>query len=124
MSSPDLPDATAPILDQSRLLEEFGADPEILAELRNLFLEHAPPLLGQMREAWRAGDAEALARAAHSLKGASSTYGALRMSEVCRSLELAARQGRLEGLEEGLERLERELDLVGASFGELSAGRC
>lgn len=113
-------DSPLPVLDQSRLLEEFGDCPEILGELRDLFLGHAPPLLRQMREAWERRDCEALARAAHSLKGASSTYGALRMSEVCRALEAEAREGRLEIMAEGLQLLDAELEQVTATFGNLA----
>ena len=36
-----LPTPDLPVIDESRLLAEFGGDREILAELRDLFLEQA-----------------------------------------------------------------------------------
>jgi HPt (histidine-containing phosphotransfer) domain-containing protein len=106
------PKTALPVLDESRLLDEFGDDPEILAELRDIFLEHIPPLLDKIRDAWRSGKAEAVAGAAHSLKGACSTYGALRLAEISRGLEEKARQGELPLSVDIISLLEEELAQV------------
>ena len=94
-----LPSPDTPVIDESRLLAEFGGDPEILAELRDLFLAHVPPLYDELEAAWNAGNAPELATHAHTLKGACATYGAPRMSQVCKEIELLARQGDLESAE-------------------------
>ena len=42
------------------------------------------------------GDCEEIAKEAHALKGASSTFGAARLASVCVALEQASRGGNLE----------------------------
>lgn len=88
-----LPGADTPVIDESRLMEEFGGDREILAELRDLFLEHAPPLFESILTAMGSRDLTVVARDGHSLKGACATYGAPRLAMVCKVLELAAKEG-------------------------------
>lgn len=87
------PGAEIPVIDESRLMEEFGGDREILAELRDLFLEHAPPLFESILAAMGSRDLTVVARDGHSLKGACATYGAPRLAMVCKVLELAAKEG-------------------------------
>jgi HPt (histidine-containing phosphotransfer) domain-containing protein len=70
-----------------RELEE-AAGAEFVAELVGTFLEEAPPLLAELREAQAAGAADRFKRAAHSLKTNAQTFGALRLGEQARALEL------------------------------------
>ncbi len=91
-----LPTPDLPVIDESRLLAEFGGDQEILAELRDLFLEQAPPLYETIVQALADGDQAVLAKEAHSLKGACATYGAPRLTMVCKEIELAAKAGDVE----------------------------
>ena len=51
-----LPGPDTPVIDESRLMAEFGGDLEILAELRDLFLDHAPPLHEAIKQAIIAED--------------------------------------------------------------------
>lgn len=91
-----LPGPEMPVIDESRLLSEFGGDREILAELRDLFLAQAPPLYTAILEALDKGDIAVLVKDGHSLKGACATYGAPRMTMVCKGIELAGKAGDLE----------------------------
>ena len=63
-----------------------GAD--FVVDLVDTFAEEAPGLLADMRNALADGAAERFRRAAHSLKSNSSTFGATRMAEMARTLEL------------------------------------
>jgi HPt (histidine-containing phosphotransfer) domain-containing protein len=103
------------------LLDEFGDSPEILAELRDLFIQHLPPLLDEIKAAYEIADSEKLARSAHSLKGASSTYGAERVYHVCRELEVMAKQGQFAAAEETIELLEEELAKLTEAISRLSS---
>ena len=107
-----VPLADLPVLDQSRLVNEFGDDPTVLNELRDLFHEHVPPLLDAIRSAHEASDCQAIARTAHSLKGAAATYGAMRLSEAGRAVEMLARDGCLVELDEEIRLLAAELTEV------------
>ena len=79
------------------------AGAEFVTELVDTFLEEAPRMLAQMRAAHAARDAESFRRAAHSLKSNSNTFGATRLGDAARTLELdgldAARPAALDALD-------------------------
>ncbi|HEX4966616.1 MAG TPA: two-component regulator propeller domain-containing protein [Thermoanaerobaculia bacterium] len=107
------PPAEAPVLDPSyldrlRQLEEVSGR-SMVGEIVDSFLSEAPRRLARLREALAAGDGEALAFTAHSLKGSSAQLGALRLASVSHALELKGRQGFLEGAAEILDEVEREI---------------
>lgn len=91
-----LPGPEVPVIDESRLLSEFGGDREILAELRDLFLSQAPPLYSSILEALDSGAVPDLVKDAHSLKGACATYGAPRLTLVCKEIEMAGKAADIE----------------------------
>jgi HPt (histidine-containing phosphotransfer) domain-containing protein len=91
-----LPGPEVPVIDESRLLSEFGGDREILAELRDLFLDQAPPLYAAILQSMDGDNVPNMVKDAHSLKGACATYGALRLTAVCKVIELAGKAGDLE----------------------------
>ena len=68
------------------LQDTAGAD--FVAELVATFLEEAPPMLEELRAAQAAKATERFRRAAHSLKSNSHTFGALKLGELARKLEL------------------------------------
>ncbi len=63
-----------------------GAD--FAVELVDTFAEEAPQMLAEMRLALAVADAERFRRAAHSLKSNGNTFGAMRLAEMARALEL------------------------------------
>jgi HPt (histidine-containing phosphotransfer) domain-containing protein len=88
----DLPTSTSPeqAIDQHALaaLKAIGGDdPDFLREMIELFLEHAPRHLEVIRVALDAGDASAIAKAAHHLKSSSFYLGARGLSELCAQTE-------------------------------------
>ena len=120
--SPDLnlPGPDIPVIDESRMQNEFGGCPEILAELRDLFLEHAPQLYDTLREALVSGAAQVVADTAHSLKGACATYGAERLTIVCKQMELAARSSDMETACLYRDELKKEYEAVVEAVGQLA----
>lgn len=71
----------------SELGEMAGAD--FVRELVDTFLEEAPRMLADLRDAYRQRDAERFRRAAHSLKSNSNTFGALPLGVAARDIEEA-----------------------------------
>ncbi len=102
-------------------LRELGGD-DLLSELAGLFLEDTPQRLEGLREAIENGDAPAVERTAHALKGSSANIGAVAMSELTAQLQDAGRGGVLSGAPELLERLEREFERVRAELAAEAAG--
>ena len=115
-----LPGPDTPVIDESRLMAEFGGDREILAELRDLFLDHAPPLFEAIRDAFTSRDLTTIARDAHSLKGACATYGAPRLAMVCKVIELAAKGGDWNVIDAHQSLFVTEYEKVFAAIGSLS----
>jgi histidine phosphotransfer protein HptB len=78
-----------PVIDPATFAElQDTAGAEFVGELVGTFLEEAPLMLGELRAAQAAASADRLRRAAHSLKSNANTFGALRLGEMARALEL------------------------------------
>ena len=82
------------VLDSLRQLTQPG-EPDVLAEVLGLFLADAPSRLDAIVAAAVAGDAVALQRSAHTLKGAAGTIGASALQAACRELEELAKHSSL-----------------------------
>ena len=80
---------THPVIDPHTFDDlQANAGADFVVELVDTFAEEAPSLLVEMRAAVAEQSAERFRRAAHSLKSNSSTFGATRMAEMARTLEL------------------------------------
>jgi CheY-like chemotaxis protein len=80
------PAAGEPVLDPEvlrglRELQPEG-EPDLMADLLALFRADAERLVGEMRAAAAAGAAEALQRAAHTLKGSGANLGAVHLAAL------------------------------------------
>jgi HPt (histidine-containing phosphotransfer) domain-containing protein len=93
-----------------------AAGEEFVAELVGTFLEEAPLMLKELRDAQAVGLADVFRRAAHSLKSNSNTFGATRLGEMARDLEL----GGMIADVAPLEALEAEYHTVAAALRELT----
>jgi signal transduction histidine kinase/CheY-like chemotaxis protein len=100
-----------PALDLAALVGLVGDSPDDLAAVLADFQRSAAELGVQIRRAETAGDSVALARHAHSLKGAASTAGAARLADCAAALEQAAKQAA---------RAAVLADAGGAVYGELA----
>ena len=70
----------------AELQASAGAD--FVGELIDTFLEEAPPMLAELRDALAGARADDFRRAAHSLKSNASTFGAVKLAAMARDLEL------------------------------------
>jgi CheY-like chemotaxis protein/HPt (histidine-containing phosphotransfer) domain-containing protein len=85
----------APLMDFSRLEEfrEFDDEEQSMTrEVVGLFLTDTPPRLDAMAHAVAMGDANALSKAAHALKGGASNIGAKAIQQHADGLEAAAKE--------------------------------
>jgi PAS domain S-box-containing protein len=100
-------------------LKELGGD-DFLAEVIDAFLTDSPTLVATLRRSLDEKDADELRRAAHTLKSNGATLGAARFSELCRELEQRARNGRLDGASELVDRIEEEYELLQQALAALN----
>ncbi len=93
-----------------REMDDQGED--LLGTLIETFLKNTPLVIGEANAAIARHSAPQLERAAHTLKGSCSNFGAERMRAACLRLELAAHQGGLENAAEMLAAVELEFASV------------
>jgi PAS domain S-box-containing protein len=103
--------ATSPIdaavLENIRGLQQAGG-PNLLARVVGLYLESSGKQIETLRNGVRNADAEAVHRAAHSLKSSSANVGAARLSGLLKDLEAMARAKDLQMAGETLAEIETE----------------
>ena len=105
------------------LRQSVGDDPEFVAELIDDFLADGPTQLRSLREATASGDAATAARAAHTLKGNSRTFGAAALASICQQAEAAAGAGDLAAVLSRLDEIDQEWQRVGAELLAWRGGR-
>ncbi len=94
------------VVSELRALTLAG-DPGLLQRLGASFARDAPRRVEALRAAVAAGDGEAVAFAAHTLRGSAATLGAIEVVAACRAIEsapLPAAAGQVEALLAELER--------------------
>jgi len=96
--------------DRAALLDRVEGDEELLTEMIQLYVEDAPRTLEAMRSALYKNDLPVLERAAHSLKGSSSSLTAKTVAEAALRLEQSARRRDTNGAESCLAEIERALN--------------
>ena len=97
------------ILNLAAALERVGGDSDFLGEVAQLFLDSAPEMLAQVRDAAKTRDARALQRSAHTLKGSVGNFGAAPTVRAALRLEQMGRAQQLDGVEEAYAALEQEM---------------
>ena len=95
--------------NKAEALGRIEGDEELLLEMCQIFLENSPKLLRKLQQAVAAGDADAVMRTAHSLKGESSYLQASGTSNAARQLEEMGRNQNLSGAGDTLAVLERQV---------------
>lgn len=97
-------------------LRRVAGDTDLLAELVGVFLSDAPAMLADVTAAVAAGDAAAVSRAAHRLKGSILTFSAPDAAAAARGLEQSGRACDLRTAQADLERLVAEVDRLRAAL--------
>jgi HPt (histidine-containing phosphotransfer) domain-containing protein len=100
------------VLDVEGTLARFGGDRDLFVELGGMLLEDLPPLLNELREAVRAGEARDVRARAHALQGLVSGCGGVRAAHVARQLENAGQNDDLSAAPQLLATLSSEVDLL------------
>ena len=102
----------------AELQDTAGA--EFAAELVGTFLEEAPGMLAELREALAGAQDERFRRTAHSLKSNCNTFGALALAAMARALELGGLNAAKDAA--ALDALEAAYARAAAELKELSHG--
>ena len=88
-----------PIIENTQfqsLCDLAAGDSEFIVSVIDAFLPQLEAIPGDLEEALAAGDAPSVAKLSHSLKGSAANVGAQDVSDLCRTIEMAARDGDLD----------------------------
>lgn len=107
-------------MDEEAALERAGGEHDLLVELAGLCLADAPAALDDIRSALEQGDAKALQRAAHKLKGSLLVLAADPASDAAYRLETIGAQGALDRAASALATLEAEIERLRPSLVRLA----
>jgi HPt (histidine-containing phosphotransfer) domain-containing protein len=106
----------AHVLDRNALNRLHELDPSgvnrLLERVAKAFEASATRLIPKLREGARAGDLAAVQQVAHTLKSASASIGALKLSRLCADVETQARAEDGEGLASRVKAMVAEIDIV------------
>ena len=80
----------------SELADQIGLEEEEYRELVELFIDTAGPDVDSIASDAAAGNAEQVARKAHTLSGAAGNLRMMTIHEVAKRIELTANQNRLD----------------------------
>ncbi len=115
------PPGEAQVLNTTALLDRVEGDRALVSQLVKVFFEETPSLMREIRTAFRGGDAAAMGKAAHRLRGTLTTMGAERAAAPAWKLELSGREGGAESSDSTLAELEQELFRLEPELTKLAA---
>ena len=100
-------------MNLKELAENVGLEEDEFRELVELFVETAGLDIERLKTALDDGDAEKVARAAHTINGASGNLGITNIHEVAKRIELAAGNKELYAISNDVSHLKELIDEVG-----------
>jgi len=103
---------TAKAIDWEHAKKTVGGDEHLLAELLKVYLGETDNLVGEIRKSIDAEDRPLLRRAAHTLKGASLSVGAMATSQIAQRLEVDADSSGMEHAEAIFEEIKKAVNAV------------
>jgi two-component system, sensor histidine kinase and response regulator len=96
-------------IDREVALSRVGGDAELLKEIAQLFIDDYPKAMADIRHAADRGDAKALERTAHGLKGSVANFGAPAAVDAAKMLESMGRAQQLAEVRQVIRTLELAL---------------
>ncbi len=111
---------TSVLLSLVSRLGERG--PAVLERLLGTWEGETTKRLDELQVAVGAGDAEAVSRVAHSVRGGSASLGAVHLAEVCGDVETRLRAGEQVDLPEAQERIRAAVEEARTALGRLRDG--
>ena len=112
-----------PILEPDALAQIAELDPDntdnLVLSVVTAYFESAEKLVEEIEAGNEAGDAEAIARAAHGLKSSSANVGAKRLAKLCSVIELSTRGGDIDAVEEEIAQIRGDYTLVLAALNKM-----
>lgn len=87
--------ASVGVINAEELFSRFADDSDIVTEVLRSFLDEIPVLMKRLLDAFEAGAADGVARAAHALKGSLANISAESVAARCYEMDVLAKKGDL-----------------------------
>jgi PAS domain S-box-containing protein len=100
--------------DRDAFMDRLGGEEGIAGEIIGIFMEDAAQVIQDLKDALQNGDADAVARYGHKLKGAAANINAEAMRQAVHEIELAGKDGKLNRIHALLQQLEEEFRALSA----------
>jgi CheY-like chemotaxis protein len=107
------------IFDVEALRKRLGGNEGSVKEMVQVFFSYTPQLIADVHEAARAEDCVLLTKLSHTLKGGSATFGADRLADVAREIELTTKATGKTAHRSLLSRLDSELESLKRRVADL-----
>jgi len=98
-----------PVFTAEDLLQRLGGDHDLAKTTVTIFLEEVDSAVAELHAAVMRADNASVCMQAHGLKGAALNCGAQKTAAVALRLEYLAKEGSLEGAEQLMDELKREV---------------
>ncbi|MFQ5855971.1 MAG: response regulator [Anaerolineae bacterium] len=105
-------------IDRTAMLDCVDGNVELLKRVVDVFLDHYPRQLSEVREAIATRDSTALEQAAHTFRGAVGNVGAKTAYNLASKLETIGRNSQLDGASAVLQDLEWEVERLRVFFSQ------
>jgi HPt (histidine-containing phosphotransfer) domain-containing protein len=112
---PELPLIDPQAIENLRAIIPGDTD-ELLKEIISIYLEDTPQRIAELETSLTAGDIGVFTRAAHSIKGTSSSLGAMRLRAVAETIECYSKETGLAGIEPGIAAVKNEFVATDAAL--------
>ena len=112
MNSTEPSPNSAPLIDFDQLNSACDGDTDLLRELMDMYFGQADQIMLGLRQAIETGAATEVNHLAHKLAGSSLACGLTAVVPFVRELELAAKEGHLEGAEDSMAQAVNSLELL------------
>jgi len=99
-------------MDIKALADNLGLEEDEYLELADLLVDTGMVDLANMESAVKAGDPDAAAKAAHSIKGASGNLGIMDIYELSKAIEAELRNNNLESIQGQLKEIRDKLETL------------
>jgi HPt (histidine-containing phosphotransfer) domain-containing protein len=113
----------SPVIDTRAIerLRKWGGE-NLPRRMVEIFLEHAPERLQQIRGGLEEGDGRRVETGTHSLKSSAGNVGAVRLQALCQAAEMLAEAGDLSGVQDLFPELEHALEETKEELAKILEG--
>lgn len=110
-----------PTIDMQAIdgLRELSPDADFLRELVEIYLQDTPQRMVELEEALGKNDLSGAARAAHTIKGSSSNFGAIKLTKLAHDIELQGKAGSFADSPASLNNLKAEYAQVAQTLSKI-----